>query len=150
MLFDRIRRKFDTGHFWKYKRKKERDDTGRLRSLPYHSELGGHVPVDYDIEKHLEYIMHKIDKETDSLLKNAAVDKYNRGTFLDKYIEARFNLVRNDLKRQKIRHEHIINGLCIIKTAQLTKIDNMKENLKEAVKQCEEDLSDENNEEEEL
>lgn len=98
MLFDWIRQKVGKGHFWKDQFRKK-DDTGKLQSLPYHSELGGFVPADYDITRHLEYNMYKIDKKIEELLAKTEVDQYNEASFLDEYIEARFQLVKNDLKK---------------------------------------------------
>lgn len=134
----KVKKKIGEGHFWKDKSRKGKKDTRHLYSLPYHSELGGFVPIDYDISRHLEYNMHQIDEKIEELLENTETDQYNEASFLDDYIEARFHLVKNDLKRQGIRHKHIMNGLKIIREAQLTKIKNIRKALQETEKQCKE------------
>ena len=142
-MFEKWRRKWNTGYFWKDRKKRKKENTSRLKKLPYHTYLGGMVPLDYDVTRQMKYVMGKVDAEIEDFLERAETDQYNEGSFLDKYVEAYFNLVRNDLKKQKLNHQHMIQGLDILKGSHITKIQATKKAIKDLDQSGQDEMEEE-------
>lgn len=112
---DKFKKKgFKSGLFQETNSRTVSEDFSVPSRMPYLTDLGGVSPLDYTIMDGMGHLSRIISEMASELLGNIEFDQFNDGSFLDEYIDLYVGLARNDLKRQRIHHGHVIEGLKII------------------------------------
>lgn len=112
---DKFKKKgFKSGLFQETNSRTVSEDFSVPSRMPYLTDLGGVSPLDYTIMDGMGHLPRIISEMAGELLGNIEFDQFNDGSFLDEYIDLYVGLARNDLKRQRIHHGHVIEGLKII------------------------------------
>lgn len=115
--------------------KKVPEDFSTPAQMPYITNLGGISPLDYTLMKGMEYLPDIISGMAGEMLDKIQFDEFNDGSFMDEYIDLYAGLAANDLKRQKIHHRHVIEGLKIIEDSRLLYDKRMYEMAKETLEE---------------
>lgn len=115
--------------------------------MPYLTDLGGATPLDYQLMEGIGYLPKVINEMTMEMLDKIQLDEYNDGSFLDEYIDLYIGLAKNDLKRQKTHHNHVIEGLKIIGTSRSVHAMKMQELVQDTLEKCQEEVEGSNQDE---
>lgn len=137
---DKLRKKgFKKGLFQETNSRTVSEDFSVPSRMPYLTDLGGVSPLDYTIMEGMEHLPRVISEMADEMLGNIEFDRFNDGSFLDEYIDLYVGLARNDLKRQRIHHGHVIEGLKIIEESRTLHDQKIREMAERTLKKYQEE-----------
>lgn len=136
----------------------KKQDLGRIiteetQTMPisYRTSQAGARPVDYEFSKNMKKILNRMEHDIDKLINEGAIDYYTDLNIFDSLIDSYYQLLKNDVERQALKHKmsiHSIVGQVQIELKECREIKTVMNELlpdKEAFIQTEEEEKEHEN-----
>ena len=79
--------------------------------LQFFSTMGGCRQISYVVPEVMQNLILNIDKTIAQIADKVTLDEFNKGSFLDEYIDNISALAKNDIINQSIEHSNVIESI---------------------------------------
>lgn len=93
----------------KYHRKRGRPP--EEAQLPFRTPLVGLRPCDYLLDEFIVSVSNEVEEICETFAQKGMFDEFSDGSFLDNFIGQKYEIIRNELQKQQLRHLQTIESI---------------------------------------